>query len=795
MGTKYLKKDESLLYKQKIKSEGRVDEQALEPLYGQQANSRLFGLPIAHTVYAYQLGEYFYDSVKIDAKRAKIIEKFDKKIVKARSDSRKSKLNSRKIQKVEKKDKKLKEGNQLMRWGEELAVFDSTSMEASATNINNYLFSKGYFNSEVDAEVSFKNQKAKVTYRIYERIPYQIDSITYAIKDSSILTLFNQNLKKQQLKGEQYDQELLAAERDRVYELLNNNGYYDFKRQYVVFEVDSSSLENQSLLIREIIANPPGKNKHKSFRLDSITFTNQASGTINRKAKHHDNVSYSFVNDKYPERLLSWRIFLEKDSLYSKELTLETQRQLSYLDIFKFVNINYDTTGGQFVANIFTSPLKKFQTSTEVGMSVLDEAQGLPGPFFNFNAKSRNIFGGLEIIQFDASTSIQGIKSVSEDENNYSRFQYGGELSVTFPQFLFPLKDHMRATIGRYNPRTKIGVGVNFEDRKAEYTRTTFNGSMSYIWQAQDNSQFSLKPFDLSYIDSENANAFKETLRELDSAGNRSLVSAFQSSFVSFSAVNFRLNQNNYGIGRSNAGLLQGYLETGGNLQNVVAKPFGDSLEYYQYIKAGLDFRRNKRLSSKSQMAFRINVGASYAYGGNRALPYEKYFFAGGSNSIRAWQPRRLGPGAYAAYEIESDPTEVVVNNNREQPGDIILETSLEYRHDLIGFIDYALFVDAGNTWLWRSQTVQSNRDGFRDGSNDDGVFRLNAFYREIALGTGFGLRFDFSFLVLRVDLAYKIVDPAYPLGERFILTDYQIKDLWDFNYKAAINIGIGYPF
>ncbi|RED95619.1 translocation and assembly module lipoprotein TamL [Marinoscillum furvescens] len=795
LGTKYLKKDQSLLVKQQIKSEGEISADELNGQLSQHPNSRPMQLPIAHLVHLRRLGLSMFDTAQLESKQQRIEKKFNKKIARAKSSKRKATLNSKKIQKLERIERKLKEGNQLMRWGEKLAVFDSSKVKASATNLKQYLFTKGYFNGHVEAEVNRKSdKKVKTTYIVHEGKPYEVDSMIYVIKDPKLDTLFKDNLEEQLLIGEQYDQSLFTQERDRVYDLMTNHGYYNFKRQYVLFEVDSTILDDHRLVVRETIANPPGKSGHRTHRLDSVIFTTGSNEGRFRRVTTHNDITFNFSKNKYPERLLSWRVFLEKDSLYSKKLTLETQKQLSYLDIFKFVNINYDSTGGKFIANIFTSPLKKYQTSTEVGLSVFDEANGLPGPFFNFNAKSRNIFGGLEIFQFDGTASIQGISSVSEEENNYSRLQYGGQLSVTFPQFLFPLKESKRSAIGRYNPRTKVATGVNFEDRRGEYERTTFNGSMSYIWQVRDNSQFSFKPFDLSYIKSNNSQSFSDRLDSLARQGNQSLVSAFESSFVSFSAFTASFNKNKYGVGNVNSMLLQGYLETGGNLNNLTKDNiFGDSLEYYKYIKASIEFRQNHRLTSKSALAYRFHVGAAYAYGTNRALPYEKYFFAGGSNSIRAWRPRRLGPGAYAPYdasvENESKPN---IDYTREQPGDIILETSVEYRADLVGFVDYALFVDAGNTWLWRSQNVSSASDG---DSNDNGVFKFSEFPQEIAVGAGFGLRMDFSFLILRLDLAYKMVDPAYPKGERFLLDDYKLKYLWDFNNYGAFNIGIGYPF
>lgn len=790
LGTKYLKNDETVLKKQRIKSVGKINEEALYNQLVQSPNSRPLGLPIAHLFHLKKFGEAFYDSASLAKKIEKIDKKYKAKIYKAKSNKRKTRLNEKRSAKLEKKNLKLREGNQMMRWGEPLAVFDSGKIVTSEVNMKNYMFSHGYFNADIKHTTKTKNQKTKLVYHIDQGKPYRVDSMIYVIEDKGLEELFMEHVEDQLLIGKKYNQDLFGDERNRVYDLFSNNGYYNFKRQFVLFEVDSTILKDHKLVVRQTIANPPDRSNHRTYRLDSIIFsTEQGTQRKYRKPAEYDDITFNFRNSKYPERLLSWRIFLEKDSLYSKKLTLETQRQLSYLDIFKFVNINYDTTGGQFIASIFTSPLKKYQTSTEVGLSVLD--QSYPGPFFNFNAKGRNIFGGMEIIQFDGNAGIQGIRPVNgveagSNQTNYSRLQYGGQVSVTFPQFLFPLNDASRSKIGRYNPRTKISAGLNFENRITEYERSTINTGMSYIWQVQDNAQFSFKPFDASYIYSRTSTTFDSTL---EVRGNQSLIAAFEPSFVSFSSFQARFNTNGYGVGNNNAHFIQAYLETGGNLQNFIGDetPFGDSLQYYKYIKTTFEFRQNFRLTSRSAFAYRVNVGAAFSYG-NGALPYEKYFFAGGSNSIRAWAPRRLGPGSHATYLTGEDVDGIVIDDNSEQPGDILLEIGAEYRCDLIAFIDYALFVDAGNTWLWKS-------DGFQD--SGDGKFKFSEFPSEIAVGAGFGLRFDFSFLVLRFDLAYKVIDPGFPKGERFILDDYRFSDLWDLRNRkrGAINIGIGYPF
>lgn len=806
IGTKYLKKDEYILYKQRIEYNRDLDEEALQNQMVQTPNKKLvetrifwinITIPIAHRVYIYELGKRSFDSVGLIQKRADIIKKYNRRITKAGSTARKERLNDKKLRKIEKTDVRLREGNKFMQWGEPLAVFDSAKFVASKTNLKNYLFSKGFFNNEISTVVNRENRKVQVIYHIEENIPYTIDSLVYSVHDEDIQKLFFEHIEENELKGSIYEQEKITAELERVYDLMTNNGYFEFKRQYIQFEIDST-IHEQGLVIRETIVNPPGKNHHKIFKLDSIIFTTESGINVIRDKEpvQYQGVTYNFSSTKYPEKVLDWRIFLHKDSIYSKKKTLETQRQLSYLDIFKFVNINFDSTGGKFIANIFTSPLKKFQTSTEVGLSMLNQQGGLPGPFIDFNAKSRNIFSGLEIIQFDGNAGIQGISNVTDEDNTYSRLQYGGQLSTTFPQFLFPLKASYREKIGQYNPRTKIASGVNFEDRRDEYERTTFNGNFTYIWQIQNSSQLSIKPLDVSYIYADPdkfSDKFQRHLDSLREIGLRSLVSSFQSAFLSFSSVGLDLNINGYGLGNVTATYLKSFFEIGENVQNLFNQSIQDRLEFYRYLKTGIDYRRTIRLNAESALAYRANVGLAYIYGGNNSLPYEKYFFTGGSNSIRAWKPRRLGPGAIATYTNTTDSDgNPVIDYSFERPGEIILETSIELRKDLFGFVDYALFVDAGNIWLW--SRPENTLDAGEENSQDAGEFRFRTFWREIAVGAGFGLRFDFSFLVLRTDFAYKVVNPGYPLGDRFVLDDFRFSDLWNRN-KVELNIGIGYPF
>ncbi|MEQ9302843.1 MAG: BamA/TamA family outer membrane protein, partial [Marinoscillum sp.] len=227
--------------------------------------------------------------------------------------------------------------------------------------------------------------------------------------------------------------------------------------------------------------------------------------------------------------------------------------------------------------------------------------------------------------------------------------------------------------------------------------------------------------------------------------------------------------------------------ELGGNLNNILGDSFfGDSLTTYQFAKSQIDLRKIERLTRNTNLAFRLNVGMAYPYGDNNALPYEKYFFAGGSSSIRAWRPRRLGPGAYGVFlEDDEGNTTDLIDYRREQRGELLIESSVELRQDLVGFLEGAIFVDAGNIWQVRNSLVGQDAEG------DDGVFRFNDFLQEMAVGTGIGLRFDLQFLIFRVDLGMKLFDPAQRRGDRFVGNEI----FSNFSRNSEINIGIGYPF
>jgi len=783
LGSKYLKDDEKLLYKQKIKTSQKVNKEELAQLYIQRPNRQFPIIPFSPYVWFYYHGLKRYDTEKYQRKKAEIRAKYDAKIAEAEKDKKKLKLERKKRKKIAKQDKNIQEGNVWMRWGEPITVYDSAKTEQTIDRFELYLSSKGFFNSEVNSQIKTLGNKVSITYNIETGQPYILDTIFYQTSDSAIYDLLIENKPESELEvGDNYDQSKITAERERIDLLLKDNGYFDFSRQYINFDVDTSYIGNQKVAIRTTIKNP-NDGAHRVFHVDSINFVTDANVTglpdSIRQTEGYDGITYRYFDKQYNKKVLSRRVFIEKDSLYNKTNTFDTQRQLANLDMFRFININYDSLGGQLVANIYTSPLSRYQWSNEIGVNV---TQGFPGPFYNLSFKKRNVFGGLENFEINGRIGIEGVAPATEVQEVYSSVEAGGNATLTFPQFILPLSAKAKQRLGKINPKTRLQAGYTYTDRP-EYVRENLNFTNTYSWQKLGKALYQFTITDVSLINSNLSNDFRAILEDLERNGNR-LINSFDPSFVSSMSFSATWNFNRYGLNYTNSSFFRIFAESGGTTLNFVNTEFleKESLEFYKFYKLSADYRKINPINANTTLAYRINAGIAKPYGDNDVLPYEKYFFAGGSNGIRAWRPRRLGPGSYTPIDTVTN----LVSYDFEQQGEILIEGSIELRKNLIGFIDYAIFADFGNIW-----TI--DRDPARPGAK----FEFKSFLQEIAVGSGVGLRFDFSFLVLRLDAGVKIYDPARPEGKRFILD----KGFHDspFIPEAAepvvFNIGIGYPF
>ena len=784
VGTKQFKEGKYVLYKQKTVAPKSVNKEDLRQQLVQKKNRRLFGLPIFYYAAIYNQGLRNYDSAKYEAKKREIEKKYEAKIEKHVGKQRKiNRLTTRRDNKLAKQDNILRNGNMFMRWGEPLVYFDSTQTALSVQNIDSYLISKGWFNASSGYTVRYFQKRAYVSYLSKPGTPYKIDSVYYSIKDPRIDSLVSSREDKILAKNQQYDQAKLVQERNSIETLLKNNGHFSFSKQYIRYEVDTT-MGNHKVAVKMSIPLPPGETAHPYYVIDSVIFTTDASiqNSLNRKriTFPYEGVTYRYFDRQYSKKVLNRRIFVKPGLLYSKESTISTQRELANMDIFQFVNISYDTTGGKFITNIFTSPLSKYQFSSETGLSVT--SYGLPGPFISASVKKRNIFKRLGVLNIDGHVGIEGVAAASNPENLYT-IEAGANVGVTFPQFFLPFSDETKLRLGLFDPKTQIRIGGTYTKRP-EFERTILNGTNSYSWKTNTNKQFRFNLFDINLIRTPFiSDDYQKRLDELDSLGNN-LKNSFDDALVTSFSLTYIYNNNYYGLGHVGR-YFSASIEPGGIFNDLwTSTKFvnRDSLQLYTFVRLQADYRQVTPKGRKGTLAFKAKAGIAIPFGDEDVLPYEKYFFGGGSTSVRAWKPRRLGPGSYNHIDESGE-----VSYQYEQQGEVLLETSIEYRQKIIGFLQGSAFLDAGNVWTLREETA-------RPGAQ----FKFDKFIRQIALGGGFGLRFDFSFLLIRLDAALKLVDPARPLGSRFILENGFNSPPYDDKSRTepfVIHFAIGYPF
>jgi outer membrane protein assembly factor BamA len=515
----------------------------------------------------------------------------------------------------------------------------------------------------------------------------------------------------------------------------------------------------------------------------------------------------------YNPRILARQIRLRPGQRYDLDRTQRTTRLLGALDMFRFNNVSFSKVeqatpprpDSALVAPladyyldalVTASPSPRFAETTEFGGTYVAERVG---PFANLRLKWRNPFHGAEVLELSGRAGFEGqynrlgsTDGSNSDQSSVYTVQYGVTAALLIPKLLVPfgLGNFLRA----YQPRTRISLSDTYT-KTPFYTRTNAEFTFDYLWQTSPYQQYIITPIDLALVNTPVLrDDYQKKLIELRQQGSplyQSFRSIYEPSF-SFTSV---YNSNDLNQTR-NAHYLRLFAEVGGLTRSLYREKEwfrgrGDrdtQLEVYDFAKIAIDYRRYYRTSPQTYLAWRLNGGVAHALTRTAStdnsvtpaitrnlytIPYDKYFFVGGSNSVRAWQPRRLGTGAYGT--LKTDGTRDYIT---EQPGELLLEGSVEYRFPVYSFIKGALFTDFGNVW-----TLQP--DPARPGAE----FRLNSFAKQFAVGSGIGIRFDFTFLILRFDIATKVYDPTdiSPWAIRRVLSQT--------TNQTAINVGIGYPF
>ncbi len=830
-----LPENDSLLRRQTIVGYENLRYEDVYPLLRQKTNR--FFLGTTPYVSFYTAGKKRFVPEKIEKKMEEIALFYDRKIdeinkkyekeldervdVEARQEiirtanRKKSNVFARKKKKLDHLAVVLAEGNWLMRVvGEKPTFYDSIIAKTTTEALTDRLKEKGFFQGKATIEKKvLKNDMVALTYKIQENQRTFFGKLDIFTENPNIDSLLNAHKSASEIvEGKPYDRERIDAERKRIETLLKNNGYIYFSIQYVSFNIDTlhfvkiDSL-NKDILRKDMIKNDKTKDKkntifkryanieldikepargtHKAWDIANVYFhANRPDVKSDTLISKETQITYiDRLKRAFSYKLLDQRTRIRPKSIYNQLQLTETQRLLGNLDMFRFVSIKEDTSQHRLDMHIFTNPADKYQITDEIGFNVI---QGLPGPFVNLTFKMRNIFKGAEIFETGVRFAIDGQTSFSEDNQFYSSQEYGVNTSLVIPKVLFPRKlipRRLRQNIETYSPTTRFILGYNFV-RRPEYTRANLTASMSFKGQLK-NSTYNFTVGELSIVNTlRKSESFSQQLLLLSQEGNP-ILQSFDRALVSSIYFIYTYNNNN-GNETKKSHFIRVLAESGGNTLNILNEtPFktGDrifGLKYFQYWRGNVTFNYYLPISKGgTSLAFRTNVGIAQAYGGSLTLPYEKFFFAGGGSSVRAWRPRRLGPGENSP-NVRSDGT---FDNRLEQPGEIILEGNVEYRFPLFSLFKWAFFVDAGNVWTWKEETARGGTQ-----------FKWDSFVEQIAIGSGFGLRMNLPFLLLRFDLGIKVYDPARRFDRRWVIQQFNAGQAFSKEY-AVLNLGIGYPF
>ncbi|ALD22615.1 hypothetical protein AM218_06040 [Hymenobacter sp. DG25A] len=817
--TRLLLPGQNLLYKIKLEGVQQADADRLQNLYQQKPNNR-FPIP---KLAIYQLGQYFYkpDALKRELQDERT--RYDSLILKAGRDSvAVGKLLIKRERHTRRHQLALSEGNALMRLGEAPVVYDSTLTERTTEQLSTFLKSQGFFRSSVSARDAVKDRRVTVTYKVTENQPFRYTQLDYDIADSAVAKVVLENQKQALIhKGDQYSEEAIGLERARLEKLLKNAGYYDFRQQYITLEADTSYAPG-TVRLRTLIANPGPGQQHQIYTIRHVSFLTDAGAIrfgVRRDTLVRDSIYFLAYKHRFSTKVLNQRVEVRPGSVYSLNNTQTTQRQLADLDMFRFNTVSYQKVAGDSASGLHrldavvnASPQKKFQETTELGGTVV---ANLPGPFGNFRLKARNVFGGAEVLEIGLRAGLEGqfplVAPSEESKFSTSRTtQLGANLSLVLPQFLVPWRTNRFLT--RYNPKTRISTSFTYVDRP-EYTRTNLEASYDYIWQRNVFQQYVVTVQNISLVNSRLDQEYRNALLKLPN--NAALLRSFGSLLIPSANATSYYNSNDFNQTRD-ARSFRATAELGGVGRRIYTRPgstdnSGTEAEttvggvlVLDYARFNADFRRYHKLTSQSYFVWRLNGGLAHALTPTRLtaedgtstspyiIPYDKYFFGGGGTSLRAWRPRRLGPGSYTSVLTKEGVVQLdsrgkpIQDENVEQPGELLLEGSAEYRFPLYDYLDGALFTDFGNVW-----SLQKNDP--RPGAQ----FDPGRFYKEFAVSSGIGFRFDFTFLIIRLDIATKIYDPTAVDGDEWAINRFAIWRKKDKPWQntPTLNVGIGYPF
>lgn len=730
----------------------------------------------------------------------------------------------------------------LKKTGEPPVIIEKSKIDKSIIRLKYYYFNTGYFNVKANYTVdTLSIKKAKTKYTIITSEPYSLDTIKTTILTPVLDSLYESIRQNSLIKsGNQYKTLDFENEKNRITTHFRNNGVYFFQPNYVTFDIDTIKKVNKAninLTINNYSYQEQDSSRTEPFKIYKISDVNiYTDYSPTKKLNITDSTTYKNFNLysqnklKYKPRAITNAIFITKGSLFADNKTVLTTRYLNNLKIFNYPTIQYevdprDTTAQSLIAKIYLSPRKKYSFGTNLDLThsnIQDVGIGL-----SVSETIRNVFNGAETLEIGARGNIGSSKDLANPKNNFFNVsEYGLDLKLNIPRIFMPFSTE-KIIPKSMIPSTSANAGFA-KQKNIGLDKENFTGALSYNWTPIKNNSARFDLFNVQFVRNLNPqNYFKvygssyKALNEIgktysnnntyfDTDGNLKIedgTSSFtndvltgsgsftkpigNTDFESVKSIEerrVRLTENDFILATSftftkttkkdlldnNFHLFRTKIESAGSLLSLVAKGLNSpvnlkgnheifNLEYSEYIKTEFDYIKHWDLTKEKVFAVRTFFGIAIPFGNSDNVPFSRSYFSGGSNDNRAWQPYALGPGSSGATDDFNE-------------ANMKIAISGEFRFKLLGSLKGALFADAGNIWNVLDNVVdeKSTFTGFGD-------------LKDIALGTGFGVRYDLSFFVIRFDLGFKTYNPANESGKKWFK---------EYNFgHSVLNFGINYPF
>ena len=650
--------------------------------------------------------------------------------------------------------------------GQDPVIYNPEKAERTIQDLRQVLYNEGYMHNEIQLVKDIKGKKVTVSYLVDPGTQFTIRNIERKVEDPVLRQLLchEDTLNSLLQHGMPFNINRLNEERSRIATRLRNIGYYKFYKELITFVADTcqgSTEVDIAMNIRLHLDNDRSDpHPHKQYRIGTLNYfvdTNGITDTLKlNKVEHKGSNIYYGDRLRFRPNLLTSNTLFHTGDLYNEEYQKLTYRYLTRLQALSYSNIIFEELEDSIIPTLNCNVVVNHAASKSISFDLEGtNSAGDLGIAASTSFHHKNLFRGSESLTvklrgaYEAITGLEGY-----DGHNY--IEWGGEATLGFPGFLLPIvSKRFGATHGS---TSEISLQYNMQNRP-EFNRRVLTAAWRYRWNNQN--QKATHRFDLLEINYVYMPWISRTFKEqyLDSLGKTNAILKYNYENLLITKLGYTYAYNSLGTATTstygkNAFTLKFNIETAGNLLQGVTGLFGPlytddgkrkfcGIAYAQYIKGDFDFSKSFRIDKNNSVAIHAAFGIAYPYGNSNILPFEKRYFAGGANSVRGWSVRSLGPGEYDGADRSI--------NFINQSGDLKLDLSIEYRAYLFWKFNGALFIDAGNIWTIRNYTDQPG-----------GAFRLNNFYRQIAVAYGLGLRMNLDFFIIRFDAGMKAINPAY---------------------------------